>query len=102
MSIALQTKVWRADIDSTAKLVLLRLADFADDGGGSVFASIPRIAADCGLGERTVQIAMRRLEAAGLLVSVAEADARARRPRRWRIDIPALSAAARIASNVVV
>lgn len=95
MSIALQTKVWRADLDSTAKLVLLRLADFADDDGGRVFASVPRIAADCGLGERTVQTAMRRLQAAGLLVMVAEADAKARRPRRYRIDVAAVTAAAR-------
>jgi DNA-binding transcriptional ArsR family regulator len=95
MSILLQTKVWRADIDPTAKLVLLRLADFADDDGSRVFPSVARVADDCGLSARAVQTALRRLEAGGLLIMVAEADARSQRPRAYRIDIAALNAAAR-------
>jgi DNA-binding transcriptional ArsR family regulator len=95
MSIHLQTTVWRADIDPTAKLVLLRLADFAADDGSRIFPSVTRIADDCGLSPRAVQSALRRLEAAGLLIMVAEADARLQRPRAYRIETAVLNAAAR-------
>lgn len=93
MSIAVSELVWaHRGLDPTAKLILLRLANAADDSGGSVFPSIPRVAADCGCDERTAQRAIGRLRESGLVVLVAEADAMKRRAREYRIDTGALKA----------
>ena len=87
--------VWPArGIDGTAKLVLQRLCDFADDDGGNVFPTIKRVSEDCGISERTTQEAMRRLEAIGVLTLVREGDAGAKRPREYRIDVDALASLA--------
>ncbi|QCN95863.1 helix-turn-helix domain-containing protein [Azospirillum argentinense] len=87
--------VWPArGIDGTAKLVLQRLCDFADDDGGNVFPTIKRVSEDCGISERTTQEAMRRLEAIRVLVLVREGDAGAKRPREYRIDVDALASLA--------
>jgi len=91
VSFSLQSMVWPARLDGTAKLVLLRLCDFADDDGSRVFPTVKRVAADCGISERTTQDALRRLESAGVLVLVREADAGARKPREYRIDVPTLA-----------
>ncbi|MCK6444405.1 helix-turn-helix domain-containing protein [Elstera cyanobacteriorum] len=92
MSIAVSQMVWSCrGLDPTAKLVLLRLADSAQDDGTSIFPSVPRIAADCSVDERTAQRAIARLREAGLVVLVAEADASKRRAREYRIDLTALN-----------
>lgn len=99
MSIDVLSLVWRARLpeqgrkkDSSAKLVLARLADIANDTGGSIYPSVPRIAGDCDLGERTVQEALRRLQGLGVLLLVREADCAARESREYRIDLTALKA----------
>lgn len=95
MSYRLQSMVWPArGIDGTAKLVLQRLCDFADEEGGNVFPTIKRVSDDCGISERTTQEAMRRLEAIRVLVLVREGDAGAKRPREYRIDVGALASLA--------
>lgn len=91
MSYALQAMAWSARFDGTAKLVLLRLCDFADDDGNRVFPTVKRVAEDCGISVRTTQEALRRLESAGVLVMVRDADAGARRPREYRVHVPALA-----------
>lgn len=48
-----------------ARLVLLALADHADDEGGNAWPKIATIQAKARLGERTVQTALRELEEAG-------------------------------------
>lgn len=88
--------VWKADLPSTAKLVLLRLADFASDDGGRIFPAVSTIAAECGLGERTVQDQLRALEARGVLCLVREAVCATRRPREYRIDLSTLEALKRV------
>lgn len=95
MSIRLINKVWQSDLDGTLTAVAGRLAGFADDDGMRIYPTIKRIAADLRINERTVQRAMRKLEEMGLLVLVAEADARARRPRQYRIEVSVLDAHAR-------
>lgn len=88
MSIKISSLVWKLDgLTATQKFVLLRLADFADDDGGSVFPSVPKVATDCGLTDRAVQKAIRSLEEVGLLVLVHEAVFSKRRPREYRIAI---------------
>lgn len=93
MSIHVMRAVWESprEIDGLTKYVLLRLADFASDDGGSVFPSLGRVAEDCRIGERTVRNAFRALEAAGILVMTAAEDAARHKPRTYRIDLEALS-----------
>ena len=92
MSIRVMRAVWESprEIDGLTKYVLLRLADFASDDGGSVFPSLGRVAEDCRIGERTVRNAFRALEAAGILVMTATEDAARHKPRTYRIDLEVL------------
>lgn len=66
MSIALMTEVWRLDLPSVDKLVMLALADWANDDG-KCWPSIARIAAKSGCSDRTVQRALREAEKNGHL-----------------------------------
>lgn len=74
MSIALMTEVWRLDIATTDKMVLLALADAANDDGVTWIAVASRKQTDrldllkkTSLSERAVQGALKRLVGAGLL-----------------------------------
>ena len=62
MSIKIMTAVWdREDLSSTQKLVLLALADWANDDG-LCWPSIERVAKKSSLKKRAVQLAIRSLE----------------------------------------
>lgn len=58
---------WDLDIPATEKMVLLCLCDFASDSGGNCWPSVGTMAARCSTSGRTVQRAIRSLEARGLL-----------------------------------
>lgn len=58
--------VWELDLAAGEKLVMLALADNANDEG-LCWPSIATIARKCGKGERSVQQALRQLESDGLL-----------------------------------
>lgn len=67
MSIKLMSAVWeRSDISSTQKLVLLALADWANDDG-LCWPSIDRLAQKTGMAGRSVQRIIRDLEQTGLV-----------------------------------
>lgn len=67
MSIKLMTAVWdREDLSSTQKLVLLALADWANDEG-LCWPSINRLAVKAALTSRAVQKTIRSLEDAGFI-----------------------------------
>jgi hypothetical protein len=67
MSIKLMSAVWeRSDISSTQKLVLLALADWANDDG-LCWPSIDRLAQKTGMAGRSVQRIIRDLEQIGLV-----------------------------------
>lgn len=71
MSLAWISSVWKlADVTSTQKLVLLALADNANDDG-SCFPSVPLLARKTCLSDRAVRGTMRDLETAGLVRSEA-------------------------------
>jgi len=74
MSIALMTAVWELRISPSHKLVLLALADWANDRGGSCFPSIRRIAERSSIGERQAQRYMRALELGGWVAVVGNRD----------------------------
>lgn len=60
MSVRIMTAVWAADLPATEKLVLLALADQANDDG-HCWPSAMTIAKKCGQGERTVRRAIQSL-----------------------------------------
>ena len=74
MSVTLMARVWPMDIPTTDKMVLLALADAANDDGVTWIAVSSRkkgekldILTKCSLGERAVQGAIQRLKAQGFL-----------------------------------
>lgn len=73
MSIALMAEIWRLDLPTTDKMVLLALADAANDDGVTWMPVKSRRAGKmdlltkCSLSERAVQGALRRLCEAGYL-----------------------------------
>lgn len=67
MSIKLMTVVWELDLPPGEKLVLLALADQANDAGTHCWPSVATIAKRSGQNERTVRRALRSLETKGHL-----------------------------------
>lgn len=71
MSIAIMSMAWTAvGLSHTAKLVLLALADNANDAG-VCWPSIPKVAGRCSLDERTVFRAIAMLEGGGHITTEA-------------------------------
>jgi hypothetical protein len=66
MSIKLMTAAWTLEVSATEKLVLLALADWANDDG-HCWPSMSQLAAKSGLTDRAVQKAIQRLAADGHL-----------------------------------
>ena len=90
MSIKLMTKVWeRTDVSSTQKLVLLALADWANDDG-LCWPSIARLATKSSLGTRAIQNAIRSMEEMRL---IEREEVAGKGNRYWiRMDTPARDA----------
>lgn len=90
MSIAIMTEVWKLQgLSGTEKLVLLALADNANDGG-ECFPSVSMLASKTCVCERAVRNAIRDLEAMGYVFS----ESRAGTSTLYRIHTtPALNAA---------
>ncbi len=59
---------WHQDLTPTPKLILMALADAADDQG-VCWPSVPTVAAKCRVSDRTVRRVMRTLTACGLMIS---------------------------------
>lgn len=90
MSIMVMSCVWKhAPVDQGQLLVLLALADFADDDGWS-FPAMATLAAKARMSERTAQRAVRAMQDAGFL-TIAE-NAGPGGSNRFRVDIAALAA----------
>jgi hypothetical protein len=68
MSVKVSALCWLVPLPSTAKFVLIRLADFAGNNGKRVFPAIGTVANDCGLSPRAVQRAFKVLCDEGVLV----------------------------------
>lgn len=67
MSVRLMSIVWDLDLPPGEKLVLLALADQANDEGRQCWPAVMTIARKSGQGERTVRRALKDLEAKGHL-----------------------------------
>jgi len=92
MSVKVSALCWKVALPATEKLVLLRLADFADDKGFNIYPAVHTVADDCGVGRRVVQLTLRRLVDKGLLVVMNMGGGR-RRTTEYAIDLEALKAA---------
>src|SRR5205085_11509747 len=70
MSVRLMSMVFDLDPEkykSTSKIVLLALADHANDDGRSIYPSVGRLAHKCGLTERAVQLQLHELRDQNLI-----------------------------------
>ena len=85
MSLQMLTLAWETLTGGIQKLVLVALADYADNQGGSVFPAVATLARKCGIDETTCRRALRRLEGDGWIVVVREA--RQHRPRTYRLQL---------------
>jgi len=59
---------WNQNLAPTPKLILMALADAADDHG-TCWPSVPTVAAKCSVSDRTVQRGMQTLITSGLIIS---------------------------------
>lgn len=92
MSIRVMTAVWdRAQYEEGTLLVLLALADWADDKGGHLFPSIAELAKKSRLKERQVYNVLRRLREDGV-ITVSGGGGRGRRTQ-YQMHLDALGAA---------
>lgn len=85
MSVRMITRVWdaRGIPSSGVRLVLLKLADCANDNGEQSFPSVRTIADECELSPRQVQRALRWLVTAGFIREVTPASHH--RPTEWAL-----------------
>jgi len=86
MAIRLIVGVWKLKLTSTQKLVLLSLADHADRYGES-YPSVNRIAWETSLSYRTVQIALRELTKAQIIIPFRDVYGGRGTPTRYYIGL---------------
>lgn len=83
MGVKYTTWAWELDLATGVKIVMLALADHANDATGLAWPSVPRLMARTGQSERTVQNSLRTLEQTGLIAE--EAPPRQHQSRRYRL-----------------
>lgn len=72
MSVHVSSLVWKTTLRTTDKIIMLKLADVANDDGSRVFPSVETIARECGCSDRTVQRTLKRfVDELGILEVVA-------------------------------
>lgn len=82
MSVSISSACWALQLPATEKLVLLCLADFADDDG-LCWPSVETMVGRTGLSDRCVREQLKRLEAAGLI----ERDRRVGQSAMCRLNV---------------
>jgi MarR-like DNA-binding transcriptional regulator SgrR of sgrS sRNA len=70
-----------------ARLVLLAMARFADDTGGSIFPSLQRLAEAAHISERHCRRILRHLEASGAIITERISKGGRGRTSRYRINL---------------
>jgi hypothetical protein len=83
---------WEAPTGGIRKLVLVAMADYANDEGKRVFPAVKTLARKCGIDETTCRRAMRDLEDDGLIAVAAKA--KQHRPTEYRLTLRAGNAPA--------
>lgn len=91
MSVHLSALVWEIEFPtSTQKLLLLRVADYADDDGAGIYPSIAEVARQIGASERQIQYAIRAFEGVKILDRVKDGGTGPTRTNVWRINVDLL------------
>lgn len=97
MSIKLISAVWEnAPVDGQRLLVLLALADYANDDG-YCWPSVPNLAAKARASDRWVQLTLRDLESNGILELVSNGGGR-HKPNLYRLNLPEIETVKRVNS----
>lgn len=78
----------QTDLNTTRKLILIALAEKADNDGRNAFPSVATLARYAECDERTVQRSLRHLEQSGWIVC--ESPARRNRPRNYTLIVEKL------------
>ena len=94
MSISVMSLVWDTNLPPQEKLVLLAYADRADDEGENIFPAVPTIARKTGYTDRNVQLILRKLIKAGIMVKIG-INPNYNYTNIYRIDLDVLKALAR-------
>lgn len=87
MSVKVSALCWQIPLPIADKLVLLRLADYADDHGGNIYPSVATIAHFCGISERAVQYILKRLTTDGLIFVLGNEGGGRGKARTYCIDL---------------
>ena len=74
MSIKTMSQVWELDIDHGEMIVLLAMADHADDDGQNCYPSNAYLAWKTGYSDRQVRRVLRTLESTGIITRVAHEE----------------------------
>lgn len=88
MSVRVMSLVFEADLPPNEKILLLALADWADDDGGKIFPAQARMATKASVSDRTVRRLLGLLKARLLIQEVVPANRY--RPAEYRINLFAL------------
>lgn len=90
VSVKVMGMVWEAGPRSAAdRMMLLALADNANDDGGQCWPSVDRLAAKCCVQERAARYALRRLEKAGWITTTVGGQG-ARATSHYQIELSVL------------
>jgi hypothetical protein len=84
MSIEIMSRVWKLDLISSDKFILLAFADHADDSG-FCYPSLHRIAWKCGLSKDTVRRCLARMVFKGIIQVLSRGDGRGN-TTRYRLN----------------
>lgn len=84
MSIKVMSQVWELDLPSSEKMILLALADHANDDGVCA-PSFSRIAWKCGVSKDTVKRAVKSFLPSGLVSKIREAGGPGH-PAVWKVS----------------
>lgn len=87
MSVKVSELCWGIPLPIAEKLVLLRLANYANDSGGSIYPAVRTVAHFCGISPRAVQYILKKLMADGLLLVVENEKGGRGRTRHYAIDL---------------
>ena len=91
MSVEVMGLAWYVGgLTAAQKVVLLALADHANDEGRHIYPGVARLTKKTSCGERTVRRALKSLRDAGVIKMVREATHHS--PREYRIDVPEMQA----------
>lgn len=88
MSIKLMTLIFDVDgwLSASEKLMMLALADHANDEGKHIYPGTSRLMKKCGLGETAVRSTLKKLEKIGLLITVRAATPTSTAERNIVVD----------------